>query len=337
MAPSLLSVKHVNITAAEKSGFFHHKILGFLGLHSLRDTTHIPGIPHLPHSGCPDYVDMLVWTTCSLLCVWQCGDETSITGKQPKRHQCSTVNLWNTDTCRQKASHHSWTAICPPSTPKSWFPSHKHKSHHKQEVSTLRMPKWRPRVILWNCIKELLPPGSQQLPAKSEGFPTALGIDSVFWISARRAGITCAKKTYFFVTEQVLTWLQSPPSWQKTNPRGKRRKSNLVPHSWAECSAVSTRNETRAGRTRGEQSWKQDQGSRTALLAPASRLSSLTKLHLQSPWPNTQVTSRKRCPSASRLFRWCAPRHRAKFGAPSSFPKRKIKGDKKSVWVSSRS
>lgn len=122
------------------------------------------------------------------------------------------------------------------------------------------MPKWRPRVILWNCIKELLPPGSQQLPAKSEGFPTALGIDSVFWISARRAGITCAKKTYFFVTEQVLTWLQSPPSWQKTNPRGKRRKSNLVPHSWAECSAVSTRNETRAGRTRGEQSWKQDQG-----------------------------------------------------------------------------
>lgn len=96
------------------------------------------------------------------------------------------------------------------------------------------MPKWRPRVILWNCIKELLPPGSQQLPAKSEGFPTALGIDSVFWISARRAGITCAKKTYFFVTEQVLTWLQSPPSWQKTSPRGKRRKSNLVPHSWAE-------------------------------------------------------------------------------------------------------
>lgn len=148
MAPSLLSVKHINITAAEKSGFFHHKILGFLGLHSLRDTTHIPGILHLPHSGCPDYVDMLVWTTCSLLCVWQCGDETSIIGKQPKRHQCSTVNLWNTDTCRQKASasHHSWTAICPPSTPKSWFPSHKHKSHHKQEVSTLRMPKWRPRV-----------------------------------------------------------------------------------------------------------------------------------------------------------------------------------------------
>lgn len=267
MAPSLLSVKHVNITAAEKSGFFHHKILGFLGLHSLRDTTHIPGILHLPHSGCPDYVDMLVWTTCSLLCVWQCGDETSITGKQPKRHQCSTVNLWNTDTCRQKASHHSWTAICPPSTPKSWFPSHKHKSHHKQEVSTLRMPKWRPRVILWNCIKELLPPGSQQLPAKSEGFPTALGIDSVFWISARRAGITCAKKTYFFVTEQVLTWLQSPPSWQKKEERvilchiHELNAQQWVPEMRPEQGG---RGENRAGsktKAAGLPSWHQPAGS----------------------------------------------------------------------------
>lgn len=100
----------------------------------------------------------------------------------------------------------------------------------------------------------------------------------------------------FFVTDKMLTWLQSPTSWQKTNPREKRRNSNPVLLSWAE-SAQQWVPEMRT-ELGGQGQNRAGSKTKAAGLAPASRLSSLSKLHLQSvpTWANTQVTSRKRFP-----------------------------------------
>lgn len=68
---------------------------------------------------------------------------------------------------------------------------------------------------------------SSSLPGPRD-FPPYRGNDRVFWIS----GITCARKTNFFVAGKVLTWFNSPLSWQKTNLREKK-KSNFLPDSWA--------------------------------------------------------------------------------------------------------
>lgn len=97
---------------------------------------------------------------------------------------------------------------------------------------------------------------SSSLPGPRD-FPPYRGNDRVFWIS----GITCARKTNFFVAGKVLTWFNSPLSWQKTNLREKKKVIFCQIH---ELNLLTRDDISIVVRTRGEQSWKQRKGSRTA-------------------------------------------------------------------------
>lgn len=113
--------KCVNTTTAEKSCFFQHKI--FFYLFKLAQFKKSGS----PWDLIPPSLQSLIFMgneagAFVLLCVWvQCLDEILIIGKQPKWHQCSMANVWNADTCRQKASCHSRTGICPYLHPKNSF------------------------------------------------------------------------------------------------------------------------------------------------------------------------------------------------------------------------
>ena len=192
-----VSVKRVNITTAEKSCFFHHKIFfSLFKLAQLKKRWSLESSTSITPT--PDF-----WRheagALALLCVWQhCLDKILITGKQPKWHQFSTVNLWNADTCRQRASCHSRTGICPPSVPPNLIPiSHAQKpaqagtessydaKHEDQELSLHR------ETAPWvSC--SLKASGARPGP---RNFPLYRGNDIVFGISAKTVGINCANKT----------------------------------------------------------------------------------------------------------------------------------------------
>lgn len=91
----------------------------------------------------------------------------------------------------------------------------------------------------------------------------------------------------------MLSWFNSPLSWQKTNPRKKKEKKRKVVNFCQihELNLLSsTRDGTGVGKTRGAQNWKQEKGIRTAPSGTSQMragLSCLTKPHRQSTLPYT--------------------------------------------------
>lgn len=195
-----VNIKPVNITTAEKCCFFHHTI--FFSLAQLKNSDSPWNSPP------PSLQSLDFWRQQAgalvLLRVWIHYLEETL-GKHLKLDPCSTVNVWNTDTCRQRASCHSWTGKSPPSTPQKLIPtSHaqqlaqagiefSHDDRHEDQELSLHGD-----TAAW-VFCSLKASGSQPGP---RNFPPYKGNYSVFWISAKTAGINCARKTNLLYLEK---------------------------------------------------------------------------------------------------------------------------------------
>lgn len=99
--------------------------------------------------------------------------------------------------------------------------------------------------------------------AGSRDFPPYKGNDSVLNLSKESRDYLC-QEDKFFVAGKVLTWFNSPLNWQKTNLRRKKKKKKVIFCQILELNLLTRDDISIVVRTRGEQSWKQRKGSRTA-------------------------------------------------------------------------